>query len=295
MCPVIAAYQSGLLRDVASPQLTTIISIFAYVFFINTAFGVFLSLCNRFIFTFHPNLKPYLHNKYTFAGIVILHFVMYSVVSVILSYTMNDADGMRALSLSESGNALRPFFNESSLIQVSEFGGWTRCAIKVFFSVICIFNSILIGCVTLFIYNVCVYKQTSKTVSQNSFSLIISSLVQSLLCVVLLFIPAGALTFCWGFEVQNSANVMNALFLLANAHGTIDMVCLLLFVKPYRLYCYKLLAKEMKNLKHAVDGDADHAARIGIHADEVDVDKTLLPDAPAGRRTSVLGVEVIDR
>uniref|UniRef100_A0A7E4UUL8 G-protein coupled receptors family 1 profile domain-containing protein n=1 Tax=Panagrellus redivivus TaxID=6233 RepID=A0A7E4UUL8_PANRE len=243
VCPVIGAFQSGLLRNVASPQLTTIVSIFVYIFFINTAFGVSLSLFNRLIFTFHPNLKPYLHNKFTFAGIVIFHLLMYSVVCILLSYALNDAEGMRKISLTESGDALRPFFNESSLIQVSEFGGWTRRAIATFFFLICLFNSILIGCVIVFIVNVRIHKQTSKTVSQNSFSLIISSLVQSILCVVLLFIPAGGLTFCWGFEIKNSANVINALFLLANIHGTIDMVCLLIFVKPYRMYCYKLFTR----------------------------------------------------
>ena len=53
----------------------------------------------------------------------------------------------------------------------------------------------------------------------------------------------------------------------------------------------------MEKLHHAFNGDEAHAphVRIGPHANEVDDDNTLSPGAPAGRKLSVLGVEVVDR
>uniref|UniRef100_A0A7E4UV11 Serpentine Receptor, class H n=1 Tax=Panagrellus redivivus TaxID=6233 RepID=A0A7E4UV11_PANRE len=243
LCPYISGFQSGFLRTVASPQLTNILSIFGYCFFINTVLGVFLSLLNRLIFTFHPNLKRYLHNKYTFAGIIVLHLTMHFLVAILMLNTMEDAIGERKIIIAETQNALQQFFKEPSLIYVSEYGGFTRLAISALFFLIVIFNCILLFCVTVFIINVVLHRKTSRTISNSASPLIVSSLVQSFLCLTLLFLPAGCLTFVWGFRIENSANVVNALFFLANIHGTVDMFCILIFVKPYRSYCYKLFSR----------------------------------------------------
>uniref|UniRef100_A0A7E4W216 Uncharacterized protein n=1 Tax=Panagrellus redivivus TaxID=6233 RepID=A0A7E4W216_PANRE len=78
------------------------------------------------LFTFNFNLKRYFHNKYSLAGIILLHFIMYFVIASVILQGMTDNDSLRKTIVNETGMVLLPYFHESSLVYVgAERHNWT--------------------------------------------------------------------------------------------------------------------------------------------------------------------------
>uniref|UniRef100_A0A7E4ZWS3 G_PROTEIN_RECEP_F1_2 domain-containing protein n=1 Tax=Panagrellus redivivus TaxID=6233 RepID=A0A7E4ZWS3_PANRE len=154
---------------------------------------------------------------------------------------MQDEETLRVIITAETGDVLKPYFGERSLIYVGEINGLTRTFCLVYTIYLVILSLIVLGIVIWFSVNVFIRRNSSQILSKTAMSLIVSSLVQGFLCFALIFIPVISLCFVWAFEIENSANFINTLFLLVTFHGTVDLISILWFVKPYRRYCGYLI------------------------------------------------------
>uniref|UniRef100_A0A7E4V426 G_PROTEIN_RECEP_F2_4 domain-containing protein n=1 Tax=Panagrellus redivivus TaxID=6233 RepID=A0A7E4V426_PANRE len=74
-----------------------------------------------------------------------------------------------------------------------------------------------------FIFNVFVERHSS-IISKTGKSLVIASVVQILICVVMLYLPMIVATFAWGWNIHGSTTIANAFLLLQSFHCTVDMV-----------------------------------------------------------------------
>uniref|UniRef100_A0A7E4W3S0 G_PROTEIN_RECEP_F1_2 domain-containing protein n=1 Tax=Panagrellus redivivus TaxID=6233 RepID=A0A7E4W3S0_PANRE len=233
----------GIFRSVATSQLTSICAAIGIILVIHTAIGVFLSLINRLSTMFGASAIQYLHNKKALTGIVLFHVFSYILVAFFLTWTMDSNANIRKTILLETNNALIPYFDEPSLMYVSELDGLTRKICIGYLIVVAISTLLLIGCVIIFVIKVKHYKSNNDSISKVSVSLIVSSLIQAFLCVACLFLPLGYLGYIWGFNIKGSANPFNIMCIVIGLHGTIDMSCTLYFVKPYWRYCQSLWMK----------------------------------------------------
>uniref|UniRef100_A0A7E4WCF8 G_PROTEIN_RECEP_F1_2 domain-containing protein n=1 Tax=Panagrellus redivivus TaxID=6233 RepID=A0A7E4WCF8_PANRE len=164
-------------------------------------------------------------------------------VAVCILPSIEDSDSIRRIIINETGNALVSYFDEPSLMYVKELGGLTR---EVCFGIMVIFVILtltLIGCVIWFIINVSRRKGKSTVLTKTAKSLIVSSLIQGFLCCIFLFTPMGSLAFIWAFRIEGSANIVNSVSFFVSVYGTVDLISILYFVKPYRVYCWKLFLK----------------------------------------------------
>uniref|UniRef100_A0A7E4V0L1 Serpentine receptor class gamma n=1 Tax=Panagrellus redivivus TaxID=6233 RepID=A0A7E4V0L1_PANRE len=75
--PYMAGYLGGILRHAANYALTSTFNAVCFSLLVNNISGVVLALLNRYIFTFHPEFRKYLENKYTITAIVTFHAFLY--------------------------------------------------------------------------------------------------------------------------------------------------------------------------------------------------------------------------
>uniref|UniRef100_A0A7E4ZR74 G_PROTEIN_RECEP_F1_2 domain-containing protein n=1 Tax=Panagrellus redivivus TaxID=6233 RepID=A0A7E4ZR74_PANRE len=233
LSPFMAAFQGGFLRHISTARITAVLVCMSIFLFINTATGVFLSLLNRLSHMFSDKIVEYLHKKLVFPCIIAFHLLMYASITYAILSSMDTNENVRKLIIAETGDLLDVYLGEPSLMYISELGGVTRKVCIGFMIGFIILSICLLGCVVLFISSVNTYKHNSKSVSKVSSSLIVSSIVQAILCVTFLFIPFALLSFFWGFRIEKSANPINVVCVFMACHGTIDMFCILFFVKPY--------------------------------------------------------------
>uniref|UniRef100_A0A7E4V7C1 G_PROTEIN_RECEP_F1_2 domain-containing protein n=1 Tax=Panagrellus redivivus TaxID=6233 RepID=A0A7E4V7C1_PANRE len=244
--------ESGIFRDRGSYGFTVVATTLSLIIYVNAVIGIALSLINRYVFTFIPAKKKYFDNKYTLFLIFLLHISLYIVIIVILAFTATDATTIRSYAKSETGTALLEYFNEQTFIYVSEFGTRTRsiCQSASAAFVIFIFSS-LMG-IIWFTISVTLYRKKPSIISKTSKSLIIAAIVQTLLCAFMLYTPMFVVVFTSGFNIQGSTNVVNAFMILISYHGTVDMLCTLYFVVPYRNYCLRLFRIVRKRMSSSV-------------------------------------------
>uniref|UniRef100_A0A7E4VLG8 G_PROTEIN_RECEP_F1_2 domain-containing protein n=1 Tax=Panagrellus redivivus TaxID=6233 RepID=A0A7E4VLG8_PANRE len=127
---------------------------------------------------------------------------------------------------------------------------------------IILFTFVLFGCIVWFVVNVSQRRSNSISITKTAKSLIVSSLIQGFLCCIFLFLPIGTLTYIWAFKVEGSANIFNFVLFLVTSHGTVDMFCILIFVKPYRHYCWTLCLKLIRKLRF--HGAVGNVSTLGI-------------------------------
>uniref|UniRef100_A0A7E4V6M4 Serpentine receptor class gamma n=1 Tax=Panagrellus redivivus TaxID=6233 RepID=A0A7E4V6M4_PANRE len=208
----------------------------------NVIISVVLSLTNRFILTFHQEYRKYLENKYTFGGLFTFLVFFYITFSILFYASGTTSTEIRQKAQLERPGALDQFFSEASFVYLMDLNGTTRQVWEIFFFCFLAQAVLLLLSVTWFVYNVFLVGKKTKIISKTSKSLVISSVFQAFICVVFLFSPVLWVVGSGAFNVQNSANVSNALVTLISLHGTIDMLTTLYFVVPYRKFCKGLLS-----------------------------------------------------
>uniref|UniRef100_A0A7E4USR7 Sodium/hydrogen exchanger n=1 Tax=Panagrellus redivivus TaxID=6233 RepID=A0A7E4USR7_PANRE len=134
LSPYMSGFMGGFFRPYGTSEATTIFAILGICFRAGTCTGVFMSLANRFIFTFHENLKRYIHNKTTFIVVILMHVTSYTVCSTVLLYLMHDNATIRLIAANETHGALNKYFNESSLMYIPELEGFPRKSVKTLLS-----------------------------------------------------------------------------------------------------------------------------------------------------------------
>uniref|UniRef100_A0A7E4VYH8 Serpentine Receptor, class T n=1 Tax=Panagrellus redivivus TaxID=6233 RepID=A0A7E4VYH8_PANRE len=239
LSPYLAGFPSGFLRNIGTPIVTAIFTEVFLFFYLNSLLGVFLTLMNRFIAVFHSELEKWFHSKVSIVTIAIVHilidgFFLHCIIRAIILNTLSDID---------TGKALEPWFREKGLINFPEYGGYTRTALFFVFCFVGILFFVLVGTIIWFICKVFIGRKTSKILNKHSTSLLLSALVQAGCCIIFSYIPMLFILYCWSFAPKNSANASNIALAFFSVYGTVDMLCTLYFVKPYRQYCWFLVDK----------------------------------------------------
>uniref|UniRef100_A0A7E5A1P3 Serpentine Receptor, class T n=1 Tax=Panagrellus redivivus TaxID=6233 RepID=A0A7E5A1P3_PANRE len=240
LSPYIAGYMEGILHNVASYECSVVATTLSFIVYVNTAIGVTVSLVNRYIFTFFPQYRPLLENKITIICLVLFQLAVHSVTIFLFVSTASDADTNRNYAKKETHTALEQYYLQPGFIYLSEYGTVTRSLNKFMFGGLVVISSILAASVILFIKNVIKQKKTS-IISKTAKSLIVSSIMQAILCICMLYTPMLLILGTWGFNIRNSSNIVNIFVTLLSIHGTFDMVSTLYFIIPYRKYCKNLL------------------------------------------------------
>uniref|UniRef100_A0A7E4VDX0 Serpentine Receptor, class T n=1 Tax=Panagrellus redivivus TaxID=6233 RepID=A0A7E4VDX0_PANRE len=241
LTPYFAGYMGGIFRKSAGYAATSAMNALCFSLFLNNVVGVILSLVNRYILTFHPDWRKYLENKYTISLIVTFHISIYALDVACYFMALSDSEVIRTVAINETGTALQKYYNESTFIYFSLYGGFSRRLSLFFFVVICGLSGILLTSVAVFIKNVFFFRKTKGVISKTSQYLLISAFVQIVMCVLFLSVPFGWLVIALAFNIQDSANVTNGFIMLVSIHGFVDIVSTLYFIKPYRKYCLGLV------------------------------------------------------
>uniref|UniRef100_A0A7E4UYV1 Serpentine Receptor, class J n=1 Tax=Panagrellus redivivus TaxID=6233 RepID=A0A7E4UYV1_PANRE len=246
LTPYFAGYMGGIFRNTAGYAATSAMTALCFSLFLNNVFGVILSLMNRYILTFHSEWRKYLENKFTISVIGAFHVFLYVMDIVFYYMAPANSDIGRLMAINETHTALRKYYNEPTFIYSSEYGGDSRKIWIVLFVIIFGLSSILLASAAIFIRNVLIFRKTKGVVSRTSLYLLISAVVQVVICVVFLFIPFGWLALAWACNIQNSANVTNGLITLVSMHGTVDVISTLYFIMPYRKFCLNLIGQNLR-------------------------------------------------
>uniref|UniRef100_A0A7E4VMF0 Serpentine Receptor, class T n=1 Tax=Panagrellus redivivus TaxID=6233 RepID=A0A7E4VMF0_PANRE len=195
------------------------------------------------IFTFNVDSTAHRREKYIIIAFIVPHFLAYAALGGCIFTTMKDNESLRMFIVQESGDVLVPYFNEVTFMYVGELGGITRKVCAFFAILFIILILVLLGCILYFTKSVFFQKQTSTILTKTAKSLIVSSIVQGIVCCTFTFIPFGSLLFIWAFKIENSANFINHACIVSTLHGVVDMLCTLYFVKPYRRYCCNIILR----------------------------------------------------
>uniref|UniRef100_A0A7E4V0N4 G protein-coupled receptor n=1 Tax=Panagrellus redivivus TaxID=6233 RepID=A0A7E4V0N4_PANRE len=222
-----------------STQVFYVIVFIGLAICVHSLWSIFLSLVNRFVFLFHPHWQKYLHNKYTIFYIIFCHTFFDLVYAAGCWRSLMNHDAMEQRARSDYGNTLEKWFKEPSFIYVPEFYGITRTFGFAGFILLVIVFFLFVGIAVWFIVNVFIYKKASKTLNDHSAFLLIAVLAQTGCFLVFMYIPSMVVVYCWTLAVDNSANVVNSVAQLMTIHGTVEMVTMLYFITPYKIYCVK--------------------------------------------------------
>uniref|UniRef100_A0A7E4VM04 7TM_GPCR_Srx domain-containing protein n=1 Tax=Panagrellus redivivus TaxID=6233 RepID=A0A7E4VM04_PANRE len=191
LTPYNAGLAAGIVDNFASYNTCVYGLAIGVCFFINVISSVFITLTNRFIFMFYPDSRRYLENKYTMSGIVIFHFVMYSFAFGIMISTMTSHNQTRFEAARDHPGAMEEYFKFNSFAYIS--GGELRYfLLRIGLGVAGCLVLLLLISVTFFIVNVFIYKKTATVISKTSKFLIVSSILQALICIVFLMFPLMA-------------------------------------------------------------------------------------------------------
>uniref|UniRef100_A0A7E4UQW7 Serpentine Receptor, class T n=1 Tax=Panagrellus redivivus TaxID=6233 RepID=A0A7E4UQW7_PANRE len=236
LTPYMSGFAAGLFRNSMPSEVIAVLTIIGFCILGNTLNGVFLSLMNRYIFMFHKNLRKRLQNKATLVVTVFLHIFFYFIFIFFVRFSITDHDTLARKAIAETHGALTEYLSEKSLVYVSEDGGIPRkLCIGAFYMLLSV-AILLMSTVVWFIAKVFILKKNSTVLTKLSRSMSLSALIQAILCLGLLFVPNMCLLLSIGFKIPNSANIVNGMFLLVALHGTLDMICTLYFVRPYRKF-----------------------------------------------------------
>uniref|UniRef100_A0A7E4ZSE9 Serpentine Receptor, class J n=1 Tax=Panagrellus redivivus TaxID=6233 RepID=A0A7E4ZSE9_PANRE len=249
LTPYFAGYMGGIFRNTAGYAATSAVSALCFSLFFNNILGTILSLVNRYILTFHPEWRKYLENKITISVIVAFHVFMYAMDVYFYFTAPENSDVGRNMAINETKNALKKYYNEPTFIYSSEQGGEARKIWIILFAIVFGLSFILLTSAAIFIRNVLVFRRKKGVVSRTSFYLLISAVVQVVLCVVFLFIPIGWLALAYALNIQNRANLTNGLIMLVSIYGTVDTITTLYFIMPYRKFCLRLIGQNLRSRK----------------------------------------------
>uniref|UniRef100_A0A7E4ZW38 Serpentine Receptor, class Z n=1 Tax=Panagrellus redivivus TaxID=6233 RepID=A0A7E4ZW38_PANRE len=247
--PYIANYSAGIFAYIVTDQLLYLSAFLTYGLYFHALTSIFLSLFNRFVFLFRPHLKQWLHNVKTLSFIVFLHLFFDALFAFSAWGPVLDDETTEERAKKETGMSLDKWIHEKSFQYVPEYFGRTRAFCFLLFNILIFLFFALIAVVIWFIVNVFFLKKTSKTVDKNSSYLLITVLVQTGASLVFFFFPAIVIAFCWTFAIENSGNAVNVALQLFVFNGTIDMLIMMYFVKPYKMYCISLVKTVLKPKK----------------------------------------------
>uniref|UniRef100_A0A7E4ZU10 G protein-coupled receptor n=1 Tax=Panagrellus redivivus TaxID=6233 RepID=A0A7E4ZU10_PANRE len=246
LSPYFAGYMGGIFRNVAGYTVTFVTCGICFILFINVIHAIQLSLLNRFILTFRPEWLSIIESKRFLYGFVGWLCLCHLAVCTILFIGSSNELQTRIIADEETFGALRPFYNESTLIYGRELNGLSRACSTVVVFTFFLLSLTLLGSVAWFISNVLTARKSVAVISTMTRSLLVSSLIQAFLCVLFLYIPIMCMTGAWAFNIHNSANVVNGFVMLMSMHGTVDMLSTLYFVVPYRKFCRRLVFKDAR-------------------------------------------------
>uniref|UniRef100_A0A7E4V7X6 7TM_GPCR_Srx domain-containing protein n=1 Tax=Panagrellus redivivus TaxID=6233 RepID=A0A7E4V7X6_PANRE len=193
-------------------------------------------MVNRFLFAYCPEKRVYMENKYTLAFIVLIHFVMYAVISFAFAYNSTDTETTRLIAFNETGTSLIKYFNEPSFYYNGDNGGKTRLFAKIaFFMIVGAFIP-FIAVIIVFVVHVRKYTKLHSRHATIARSLMIVVTVQAVLCIVMLLFPISVLTATWGWNIEYNFDALNSVVVLLTLHGFFDTSCTLYCVAPYRRF-----------------------------------------------------------
>uniref|UniRef100_A0A7E5A0N0 Serpentine receptor class gamma n=1 Tax=Panagrellus redivivus TaxID=6233 RepID=A0A7E5A0N0_PANRE len=252
MGPYVAGFTSGIFRNIMDTKHYYFLSFAAAAMCAHSMTAICMSLFNRFVFLFRPHLKERLHNKLTLSLIVLTHLIAYGFYASTSFQIFMDHETMEQLVRNDTGNTLDKWLQEKSFTYIPEYDGSSR---TFAFFALCFFLTmffLLVGILIWFIVNVFIFKKTSKTLNELSAYLLITVLAQTGSCLAFFFIPAIIIVYCWTFAIDNSTNFVNAVLQLFILNGTTDMVLMLYFVKPYKIYCVNIVRRIFRLEKQVV-------------------------------------------
>uniref|UniRef100_A0A7E4WB36 G_PROTEIN_RECEP_F1_2 domain-containing protein n=1 Tax=Panagrellus redivivus TaxID=6233 RepID=A0A7E4WB36_PANRE len=238
--PYTAAFMGGIFRDVMTYEAAITCACLFLCLYINVITSIFNSLINRFVFMFRPHWRKYVENKYTISAIVVMHLSSYAGVTFLFVTTSSSYAETRQIATIETETALIEFMKYPSFVYVPSRNERTKTVIIVYFFIVLTIATILFIAIVVFLKNIRDLKET-EIVSKTMRSLVISTLVQAFLCVLFVFTPVAFLLCTLAFNISNSANSLNILLTMLSFHGTVDNLCILYFVAPYRRYCLSLI------------------------------------------------------
>uniref|UniRef100_A0A7E4V7H0 C-type lectin domain-containing protein n=1 Tax=Panagrellus redivivus TaxID=6233 RepID=A0A7E4V7H0_PANRE len=238
LSPYIAGYMNGLLQNIGSYECTVAATTLCFALYLNTEMGVTFSLANRYVFTFFPQHRKLLENKYTWMAIGFYYLCFYGLNVMMFVSLATDAETIRAYARNETNGGLESYYSEASLIYVSEYGGKTRLLCRYMFALTLFLTLILAGSVLLFVLNVVIKRKKIFIVTLTARSLVLSSIVQAVLSIVMLYTPMLLMMFAWGYNVPNSANIVNMFATLLSCLSKMSIQNWLLFcLFPTISYC----------------------------------------------------------
>uniref|UniRef100_A0A7E4VD59 Serpentine Receptor, class J n=1 Tax=Panagrellus redivivus TaxID=6233 RepID=A0A7E4VD59_PANRE len=243
---VILPYGCGFVSGIIDNFLMTTEVALAHIaigFFIAAAkfVSTILSATNRFLFTFKPNLRKYIDNKY-FYTVLVFAFAVFLAIVVRYLYTSEATySSIRERARQETGNVLVKYFDKPTFIYARNMGEKIQSS-YIFLLIYCNLYSLFMICIIAwFIRMVLKLRKTAKTVSQATISLLLMTLIQLLTNVIFLIMPMSVVLASAGFFIEGSANMANALVSMITYHGLIEMLGVLYSVVPYRKYCVRKL------------------------------------------------------
>uniref|UniRef100_A0A7E4VMA6 Serpentine Receptor, class Z n=1 Tax=Panagrellus redivivus TaxID=6233 RepID=A0A7E4VMA6_PANRE len=250
LSPYVANYSAGIFAIFLTDQLLYLSAFLTYALYLHVSTSVFLSLFNRFVFIFRPDLKEWLHKKKTLSFIAFFHLFFDALFALSAWGPVLDDETTEQRARKEASDSLDRWIHEKSFQYVPEYFGRTRAFIFLVLCVlVCLFFTLIV-IVIWFIVNVFILKKTSQTLDNYSSYLLITVLVQTGASLVFFFLPAIVIAFCWAFAIENSGNVVNVALHVFIFNSILDMLIMMYFVKPYKLYLIGILRKVLRLKTH---------------------------------------------
>uniref|UniRef100_A0A7E4VI39 7TM GPCR serpentine receptor class x (Srx) domain-containing protein n=1 Tax=Panagrellus redivivus TaxID=6233 RepID=A0A7E4VI39_PANRE len=174
-------------------------------------------------------LREWLHKKKTLSFIAFFHLFFDALFALSAWGPVLDDETTEQRARKEASDSLDRWIHEKSFQYVPEYFGRTRAFIFLVLCVlVCLFFTLIV-IVIWFIVNVFILKKTSQTLDNYSSYLLITVLVQT--------------AFCWAFAIENSGNVINVALHVFIFNSILDMLIMMYFVKPYKMYLIGILQK----------------------------------------------------
>uniref|UniRef100_A0A7E4ZVU6 Serpentine receptor class gamma n=1 Tax=Panagrellus redivivus TaxID=6233 RepID=A0A7E4ZVU6_PANRE len=211
LVPYTCGFMNGPILYIVTTQIALVFIFAGFCIFVVKNIATFLSLLNRFLFTFYPYLRKYLDNKYCFMGIMTFSCSLFAYLGSIMLTAGITFDSVRANAVLETGDALAKYFENPSFIFARSLGQKIRVQFVVLMFIALVVSLAFLCSVAIFIRNVFIKRKTAKTVNQLMMSLLLMTLVQFLTNVVFLVLPIIVVLAAVGFQIKNKVNIANAL------------------------------------------------------------------------------------
>uniref|UniRef100_A0A7E4V1D2 Serpentine Receptor, class H n=1 Tax=Panagrellus redivivus TaxID=6233 RepID=A0A7E4V1D2_PANRE len=243
LAPYYCIFMAGPLRLFAGTTTTIILASSAILYFLNAISIIVVSIINRYIHMFHSTYTYVFQKWYLFILINILFNFLFTLAFL---FAIRDSfashETIVAIAMNETDGALVKFYNEPTLMCFSTAGTKIDKVAQGITVTIIFLAIVLISMTSAFV--LAVKRLKTVCISKLSRSLYISVIVQSILLILIIFMPTAVFGIMYSLKFTSSANFASFLISFASFHGTVDTLSMLYFIVPYRKYCLSLFCRK---------------------------------------------------